>query len=95
MEKDVGNVTRKSGQEDTVPWNKIPKANRNSCIGYCFPTVKTRRESDRWEVYPLKTESHTGMALQDYSRNIGVPPVLKTDNAQSEVGRMWSDHCHH
>eukprot|EP00957_Ditylum_brightwellii_P200265 15266680-Ditylum_brightwellii.AAC.1 len=52
-------------------------------------------ESDRWEVYPLKTESHNGVALQDYSRNVSVPPVLKTENAQSEVGSTWSDHCCH
>eukprot|EP00957_Ditylum_brightwellii_P115796 8832453-Ditylum_brightwellii.AAC.1 len=26
---------------------------------------------------------------------MGVPPVLKRDNAQSEVGRTWSDHCCH
>eukprot|EP00957_Ditylum_brightwellii_P006411 487023-Ditylum_brightwellii.AAC.1 len=60
--------------EDMVPWNKLPKANRNSCIGYFFPMVK---------------------AIRDYSRNVEVPSVLKTDNAQCEVGRTWSDHCRH
>eukprot|EP00957_Ditylum_brightwellii_P204111 15337752-Ditylum_brightwellii.AAC.1 len=49
----------------------------------------------RWEVYLLKAESHNEVALQDYSRNVGVPPILKTDNAQSEVRRAWRDHFHH
>eukprot|EP00957_Ditylum_brightwellii_P002399 183987-Ditylum_brightwellii.AAC.1 len=40
-------------------------------------------------------ESHNGVALQDYLRNVGVPPVLKMDNAQNKVGRTWSDHCCH
>eukprot|EP00957_Ditylum_brightwellii_P179711 13689971-Ditylum_brightwellii.AAC.1 len=26
-----------------------------------------RTSSDRWEVYPMKTQSHNGSALQDYS----------------------------
>ena len=49
--------------------------------------------SDRWEVYPLKTESHNGTALQDYTRKCGAPSVLKTDNAQSELGETWTKHC--
>eukprot|EP00957_Ditylum_brightwellii_P019115 1439706-Ditylum_brightwellii.AAC.1 len=42
-----------------------------------------------------KDRSHNGVALQDYLRNVGVLFVLKTDNAQSEVRRTWSDHCCH
>eukprot|EP00957_Ditylum_brightwellii_P075315 5722884-Ditylum_brightwellii.AAC.1 len=25
--------------------------------------------------------------------NIGIPPTLKTDNAQNKIGRNWSEHC--
>eukprot|EP00957_Ditylum_brightwellii_P183368 13967955-Ditylum_brightwellii.AAC.1 len=41
----------------------------------------------------MKSESHNGEALKDYSRNIGVPPILKIDNAQSKIGHTWTDHC--
>jgi hypothetical protein len=69
-----------------------------------FPSVTSDRgnscsqifvgtESDCWEVYPLKTESHNGIALQDYTRQIGAPTNVKTDNAQSEVGATWTAHC--
>eukprot|EP00957_Ditylum_brightwellii_P139509 10632642-Ditylum_brightwellii.AAC.1 len=62
-----------------------------------FPDIKSRRGStcsqffvritlDRWEVYPMKMKSHNGSALQEYSRNVGVPSVLKTDNAQNKLG---------
>ena len=50
-------------------------------------------DSDQWEVYPMRSESHNVSALQDYCRNVGIPPTLKTDNAQSEVGKAWSDQC--
>eukprot|EP00957_Ditylum_brightwellii_P172061 13099204-Ditylum_brightwellii.AAC.1 len=43
----------------------------------------------------MKTESHNNRAaLQDYSRNVGIPPILKTNNSQSELRRTWSYHCH-
>ena len=51
------------------------------------------KEYDRWEVYPMKTESHNGTALQDYTRACGVPYTIKTDNAQSEIGKLLTDHC--
>ena len=41
----------------------------------------------------MKTESHNGTALQDYTRTCGVPHTIKTDNAQSEIGKSWTDHC--
>jgi hypothetical protein len=69
-----------------------------------FPSVTTDRgntcsqifvgaDSDRWEVYPLKSESQNGVALQDYTRQVGAPTSIKTDNAQSEVGATWTSHC--
>eukprot|EP00957_Ditylum_brightwellii_P099341 7567442-Ditylum_brightwellii.AAC.1 len=50
--------------------------------------------SDRWEVYPLKSDSYNVLALQDYSRDVGIPATLKSDNAQSETGTKWTEHCH-
>ena len=41
--------------------------------------------SDRWSVYPLGKESQNGNALQDYSRQVRVPPVLNADNTKSEL----------
>ena len=69
-----------------------------------FPSVKSDRgntcsqmflgtKSKRWEVYPMKLESHNGKALQDYIRKCGAPPSLKTDNAQSETGKTWTETC--
>ena len=47
--------------------------------------------SDRGGVYPLLKESQNGTDLQDYSRQVVVPPVLNTDNEQSELGGEWTD----
>ena len=41
---------------------------------------------DKWSVYPLGKVSQNGTALQEYSRKVGVPPVLKTENSKSELG---------
>ena len=41
--------------------------------------------SDRGGVYPLLKESQNGTDLQDYSRQVVVPPVLKTYNEKSEL----------
>jgi hypothetical protein len=50
-------------------------------------------DSDRWEVYLLKIESQNGVALQVYTRQVGAPTNLKSDNAQSEIGSTWISHC--
>ena len=49
--------------------------------------------SDRWEVFPLKTESSNGIALQDFTRKVGTPNIFKSDNAQSQTGATWTQHC--
>ena len=49
--------------------------------------------SDRWQTYPLKSESLNGTALQDYACYVGNPTSIKTDNAQSEIGCTWKKHC--
>ena len=46
----------------------------------------------RWHVYPLKSEDQNVYALQDYTRTIGAPTVMKTDNAKSELGPTWVKH---
>ena len=33
----------------------------------------------------MKSESQNATALQDYIRKVGVPDILKSDNAQSET----------
>jgi hypothetical protein len=50
-------------------------------------------DSDRWEVYPLKTESLNGIALQDYTQQNRASVNIKTDKAQTEVGSEWTSHC--
>eukprot|EP00957_Ditylum_brightwellii_P197387 15038580-Ditylum_brightwellii.AAC.3 len=74
---------------------------------YCSPGLQYPRQKEMvatdaffptstiWDVYPLKTESHNVSALQDYFRDMGIPSVLKSDNAQSETGSKWTDFCHH
>lgn len=86
------------------PGLRHPRQHEMVATDTFFPSVKSRRgntcsqifvgiQSNRWEVYPLKTESNNGEALQDYTRQIGVPSVLKSDNAQSETGETWTKHC--
>ena len=69
-----------------------------------FPTTITNQghtcsqlfvglDSDFWVTYLLKQESSNGEALQDYTRAHGCPNIIKTDNAQSELGRTWTKHC--
>ena len=41
----------------------------------------------------MKTETNNGEALQDFTRQIEVPNVLRTDNTQSELGYTWIKHC--
>jgi hypothetical protein len=66
-----------------------------------FPSIVTNRgntcsqffvtlDSDRWDVFPLKTEHNNGAALKDYVRCVGAPTVMKTDNAQSQLGTTWT-----
>jgi hypothetical protein len=50
-------------------------------------------DSDFWVTYPMKTESANGEALQDYTCTYGCPNIIRTDNAQSELGRTWTKHC--
>eukprot|EP00957_Ditylum_brightwellii_P019850 1497934-Ditylum_brightwellii.AAC.1 len=75
------------------PGLQYPRQKETVATDTLFPSIKLRRgnacsqffvgtSSNRWDVYPLKTESHNILALQDYSRDVGIPSVLKSDNAQ-------------
>ena len=87
-----------------MPGLRLPRQHETVASDTFFPSVTSDRgntcsqffvgtTSDRWEVYPLKSESHNGVALQDYTRTCGAPSILKTDNAQSELGETWTTHC--
>lgn len=69
-----------------------------------FPTVKSvdgdvcsqlflGRKSDYMYVHPMKKESHSFRALQDFGRKVGLPKEIKTDNASTEVGTKWTNWC--
>ena len=47
--------------------------------------------SDRWSVHPLGKKSQNGTSFQDYLRQVGFQPVIKTDNTQSGL-KKWTDH---
>jgi hypothetical protein len=69
-----------------------------------FPSVHTNngetcsqlflgRNTDYMYVQPMKKESHSFIALQDFGRKVGLPKGIKTDNAQTEVGEKWTGWC--
>jgi hypothetical protein len=85
------------------PGLRIKRQNEMAASDTFFPSVVTNRgytcsqlciglDSDRWEVYPLRNEGQNVKALQDYTRTVGAPTVLRTDNAQSEIGNDWTEH---
>ena len=51
------------------------------------------KSTDYMKVYPMKKESHSFKALQDFTRQVGIPRAIKTDNASTEVGENWTNHC--
>ena len=69
-----------------------------------FPTVHTMngdtcsqifigKSTDYMKVYPMKKQSHSFRALQDFTRKVGIPRGIKTDNATTEVGLHWTNYC--
>ena len=69
-----------------------------------FPSVTTNKnetcsqlffgkESDYMFVQPMKTESHSHIALKDFGRTVGIPRCIKTDNAKTEIGNKWTEWC--
>ena len=61
--------------------------------GHTCSQIFVGLDSDFWATYPLKTESANVEALQDYTRTHGCPNIIRTDNAQSELGKTWTKHC--
>ena len=61
--------------------------------GHTCSQIFVGLNSDFWATYPLKTEAANGEALQDYTRTHGCPNIIRTDNAQSELGKTWTKHC--
>ena len=51
------------------------------------------RHTDYMKVYPMRKESHAFRALQDFSRSVGLPRCIKTDNAATETGLQWINFC--
>ena len=39
----------------------------------------------------MRRESHSHGAYQDFVRNVGIPNTLLTDNAQTQVGKKWTE----
>ena len=84
-----------------VPGLRYPRQTESVTTDTFFPSIRlylgntcsqffNGLRSNRWEVFPLKTESQNGTALQDYIRKVGVPNTLKSDNAQRETGSLWT-----
>jgi len=61
--------------------------------GHTCSQIFVGKDSDRWEVYPLKHEHNNISALEDFTREVGVPNVLCSDNAKSESLGGWKKHC--
>ena len=87
-----------------TPGLRKPRQNKMVTSDTFFPSVTSSRgntcsqfyagtKSNLWKVYPMKTESHNGWALQDYTREVECPPSIKMDNAKSELGETWVKHC--
>ena len=66
----------------------IPTSNNETCS-----QLFIGKNSDYMYVKPLRTESHSFTALQDFGRQVGIPNELKTDNAKTETGRKWTEWC--
>ena len=62
-------------------FSKVESSRGNNFSQFFMETI-----SDRWSVYPLEKKSQNGTALQYYSRQVGVPPVLNKDDVKHEVG---------
>ena len=39
----------------------------------------------------MRRESHALRSLQDFIRNIGIPSILKKDNARIHISKNWSE----
>ena len=51
------------------------------------------KDTDYMYVQPMRTESNSFQALQDFGRKVGLPKCIKTDNAKTEIGHNWTTWC--
>ena len=65
----------------------------NTAEGETCSQMFIGKKSDFMFVKPMKIESHSARALQDFSRTVGIPKGIKTDNAKTEIGAKWQDWC--
>ena len=61
--------------------------------GHTCSQIFLGKNTDYMHVGLMKTESHATQALQDFSREVGLPRTLKTDNATTETGVEWNNWC--
>ena len=107
MAMNVEAETRMSGRrhyKSRFPFLRERRVNDVFHSDTFYPTVKSKsgdtcsqiffgRETDYMSVHPMKKESHSFEALQDFGRKIGLPRSIKTDNAASETGEKWTKWC--
>ena len=86
------------------PGLRYPRLQEGVSTDTFFPSVTSDRgntcsqffvgnKTNRWEVFPLRSESYNHNALKDFTRRCGVPLFVKSDNAKSETGSEWTEHC--
>ena len=61
--------------------------------GHTCSQIFLGKNTDLMYVQPMKKESHSYIALQDFSRTVGIPNTIKTDNAKTETGERWTNWC--
>ena len=69
----------------------FPSVNTNQ--GHTCSQLFIGKDTDYMDVYPMRTESQSYSALQDFGRKVGIPRIIKTDNAKTEVGTKWTNWC--
>ena len=60
-----------------------------SAQNYTCAQIFTGKGTGYWEVYPMNKESHSLRSLQDFVRNVSIPPTLKRDNTKTQAGERW------
>lgn len=86
------------------PGLRVKRRNEVVATDTYFPSVKSAQghtcsqffvgqQSNRWDTFPLKSEHQNYQALQDLGRTYGVPDAIRSDNAQSETDKEWTEWC--
>ena len=64
-----------------------------SAQGHTCSQLFIGERTDFIHVEPMKSESCSHLALQDFLRKHGIPHSIKTDNARTETGTKWTEEC--